>query len=63
MKDMFEKFIANQMTKSLASSLNQMEEILHKAHVVSFSGVQTQNIWDLSDFESLYINIEPLPCV
>jgi len=44
MKDMFEKFIANQMTKSLASSLNQMEEILHKAHVVSFSGVQTQNI-------------------
>lgn len=43
MKNMSEKFIANQMTKTLASYLDQMEEILHKADVVSFSCVQTQN--------------------
>lgn len=53
MKNMFEKFIANQTTKRLAFCLNQMEEISHKAHVVSFSCVQTQNSWGLSDFESL----------
>lgn len=43
MKIMFEKFKANQTTKSLASLSNQMEEILRKAHVVLFSCVQTQN--------------------
>lgn len=43
MKIMFEKFKANQTTKSLASLSNQMEEISRKAHVVLFSCVQTQN--------------------
>lgn len=61
MKNMFEKFISNHTTKSLASCLKQMEEISHKAHVVSFSCVQTQNSWGLSDFKSLNSHFFPLP--
>lgn len=49
MRSMFEQFIVNQMTKSLASPLNQMEEISRKAHVAQFSCVQTQNSWGLSN--------------